>query len=118
MTIRHTTLAVLAAAAWATPATVDVGAAPPPTLVFTASPATVDVSVDYETADAGSHGPLHPGQTRGATIAAGETVHWTITHRHPPGFIRARVVVTADRTGHGECLLTGVSVEQTARPYD
>lgn len=87
-------------------------------IVFTPAGATVEVELDYETDAAGSHRSLHPGQTLGATFAAGETVRWTITHRHPPGFVRAHVDVTAERSKRGNCLLPSVGLEETARLYD
>lgn len=87
-------------------------------IVFAASGPTVDVDLDYETDAAGSHRPLHPGQTIGATVAAGETVAWTITHRHPPGFIRAQVEIETARSKHGYCLLPEVRVVETSRLYD
>lgn len=87
-------------------------------VVFTPAGATVEVELDYETDAAGSHRSLHPGQTLGATFAAGETVSWTITHRHPPGFIRAHVDVTAERSKHGSCILPSVRMRESARVYE
>lgn len=76
------------------------------------------VHVSYDTPAASRAGIVHPGDDVGATVRAGEPVTWTITHRHEPGFIRARVDVTAARGKRGGCLLPKVGVEETARLYD
>lgn len=85
-------------------------------VVFT--PAGASVHVSHHSPLAGAARMLHPGQSMGATIRAGESANWTITHRHPPGFIRAHVNVTAERSKHGNCLLPKVRMEETGRLYD
>ena len=87
-------------------------------IVFEPAGATVEVDLDYSTDAAGSHRPLHPGQSLGATIAAGETVSWRITSRHPPGFIRAHVDVTAERSKQGSCILPSIRLRESARVYE
>lgn len=76
------------------------------------------VYVAYETADASRARMVHPGKSLVATVAEGESVGWTITHRHKPGFIRAHVDVTTARSERGNCLLPIFSVEEEGRLYD
>jgi hypothetical protein len=74
--------------------------------------------VEYDTPGAGKRSTLHSGGTLEATIRAGQTVTWTITHRHPPGFIRARISVTPEVSDHGSCVLDRVELQATGRAYD
>lgn len=74
--------------------------------------------VAYDTPGPGRSSTTHPGDSVGATVRAGETVTWTITHRHPPGFIRARIAVTPERSPGGGCLLGDVELRETGRLYD
>lgn len=76
------------------------------------------VYADYHVPGFNSARMIHPGQSLGATVAPGESVVWTITHRHKPGFIRARVEVTTARSKHGNCLLPTVRLRETGRLYD
>ncbi len=85
-------------------------------IVFTAAAATVRVS--YDAPDLSRSGLIHPGQRVGATVAAGESVAWTIAHRHEPGFIRAHVEVATARSRRGNCLVPKIRVEETGRRYD
>lgn len=85
-------------------------------IVFEPGPATV--RVEYDTPGPGQDRTVHPGASVGASIHSGQTVTWRVTHRHPPGFVRALVTVTPLRTDRGECLLSRVEVEQSARLYD
>ena len=76
------------------------------------------VRVAYETPARARSRMLHSDDTMRASLAAGEAMTWTITHRHKPGFIRARVHVTTARSNHGNCLLPTVRLEERARLYD
>ena len=75
-------------------------------------------TVAYDTPGPGKEATLHSGGSLGATIRAGQTVTWTITHRHPPGFIRARISVTPEVSDHGSCVLDRVELRATGRAYD
>lgn len=75
-------------------------------------------TVGYDTPGPGKQVTLHSGGTVGATVRAGQPVTWIVTHRHPPGFIRAHVSVTPAMSDHGKCFLAGVTVEEAGRPYD
>ena len=81
-------------------------------------PGGASVHATYDSPDLSSARIVHPGQSLGATVAAGESVAWTITHRHKPGFVRAHVDVTTARSKHGNCLLPAVRVEERGRLYD
>ncbi len=85
-------------------------------IVYVNGGATTEVS--YDTPGPGRVATLHSGDSLGATIDSGQTVSWTVTHRHPPGFVRARVAVTPDRTPRGNCRLADVRVVETGRHYE
>ncbi|HEV2756104.1 MAG TPA: hypothetical protein VG318_10065 [Actinomycetota bacterium] len=75
-------------------------------------------TVEYDTPGPGKHVTLHSGGTVGATVRAGQPVTWRLTHRHPPGFIRAHVSVTPAVSKHDNCFLADVQVREAGRPYD
>lgn len=76
------------------------------------------VRVAYDTPTASGARMVHPGKSLEATVGEGESVAWTITHRHKPGFIRAHVDVATARSRHGNCLLPVVRLEERGRLYD
>lgn len=82
------------------------------------STAGASVHARYETQGETRREMLHSDDEMTAVVAAGETVSWTITYRHLPGFVRARVQVSTEASKHGLCLLPSVRVEQTGRHYD
>ena len=76
------------------------------------------VRVAYETPARADSRMLHSDDRMRAVLEAGQAMTWTVTHRHKPGFIRARVHVTTARSKHGNCLLPTVRLEERARLYD
>lgn len=82
------------------------------------APGGASVRVQYRTSDRSRSRMVHPDGRMRATVGAGETMTWTITHRHPPGFIRASVDVATATSRHGNCLLARVALEERGRLYD
>ena len=76
------------------------------------------VHASYDAAGRTASRMLHSARRLRATLAAGDTGTWTITHRHPPGFIRARVEVRTARSKRGSCLLPSFTVTTTAHLYE
>lgn len=85
-------------------------------IVFEGRGASVHVTLDAP--DVSKARMVHPGRSLAATVSVGDSVDWTITHRHKPGFIRAHVDVATATSKHGNCLLPVVRVEERGRLYD
>jgi hypothetical protein len=85
-------------------------------IVFEGRGASVHVA--YDAPGASRARMVHPGRSLTATVTVGESVAWTITHRHEPGFVRAHVEVATARSRHGNCHLPVVRLEERGRLYD